>query len=63
MSAAFCGDATCSARIQVWLVDPADEIIRDPCRYCLDTLVAMFAVLPDGPPTLAALYPLIENRL
>jgi hypothetical protein len=53
---AFCGDSVCHARIQIWLADPADDIVRDPCQACLETLAAMFDVPTDGPPTLVTLH-------
>lgn len=59
----FCGGAVCSNRVQVWLIDPTDDEIMDPCPRCLDTLAAMLAVTTDGPPTLVSLHAATADRL
>lgn len=59
----FCGGSTCLARVQVWLVDPGDDHIIDPCQRCLDTLAAMFAVEAPGEPTFASVHEAIGGRL
>jgi hypothetical protein len=59
----FCGDAVCHGRIQIWLLIPDDAGISDPCEQCLDMLAALFAVRPEGRPTLSSLWAPVKARL
>jgi hypothetical protein len=35
---AFCGDPVCAARVQFFIADPGDPMVREPCPRCVDAL-------------------------
>jgi hypothetical protein len=35
---AYCGDATCALRVEMWRHDPTDHALRQPCPQCVDAL-------------------------
>jgi hypothetical protein len=60
---AFCNNAICSNRVQIFLLTPDDAGISNPCPQCLDALAATLGVTPEEPPSLVSLHAAVKGRL
>lgn len=61
MTVEFCGSPVCAARVQFFLCDPGDPLVREPCARCVDafartlgvaageTLRSVYAAVLGGP--------------
>jgi hypothetical protein len=64
---AFCGDSVCAARVQFFLADPEDTMVREPCPRCVDaladTLQVDAATEADFARTMRSVHDVIAGRL
>ncbi len=64
MSATFCGSPVCGVGVQVFIADPADPLVREPCPRCVDALADTLQVVPeDKARTMRSVHNVIAGRL